>query len=183
MDGLTLLRKLRSRDVDVPVILLLSEPDNPTAIKALQGGALQYLVKPVDTKTLIETADWAVHRHRSRLSALSELRNRRGDPIETSSFTATEAKNEFGRVLDAAIHGGIVVITKHDTPKAVLLALDEFRTLVDARKSRLDSLRGDFDALLARMQTPEARAGMKAAFNATPAQLGEAAVTAARGRG
>jgi hypothetical protein len=40
-----------------------------------------------------------------------------------------------------------------------------------------------FDALLARMQTPGARAGMKMAFDASPKQLGKAAVAAARKRG
>jgi len=179
MDGLTLLRKLRARDFDMPVILMLSEPNNRAAIEAVEEGVLQYLVKPIDAKALRETADLAVRRYRSRRSVLSELRNRRGEPLETSSFTATEAKNEFGRVLETAMQGGVVVITKHEAPKAVLVALDEFRALVGARKSRLDTLRGEFDALLARMQTPEARSGMKAAFDATPAQLGKAAVAAA----
>lgn len=119
-------------------------------------------------------------RNRSRVSLSPGLRNRRGEPIETSSFTATEAKNEFGRLLEIALQGGLVVITKHETPKAVLVALDEFKALVGARKNRLDALCGEFDALLARMQTREARSGMKAAFDATPVQLGKAAVAAAR---
>ena len=179
MDGLTLLRTLRARDFDMPVILMLSEPDNRAAIEAMEGGTLRYLVKPIDPKALRETADLAVRRYRSRLSVLSELRNRRGEPLETSSFTATAAKNEFGRVMETAMQGGIVVITKHGAPKAVLIGLDEFTDLVGARKSRLDTLRGEFDALLARMQTPEARSGMKAAFDATPVELGKAAVSAA----
>jgi prevent-host-death family protein len=179
MDGLTLVRTLRARGFDVPVILMLSEPDAETAIRALEGGALHYLVKPIDAKALREAAESAVRRHRSRLGVLSELRNRRGDPIQASSFTATEAKNEFGRVLETVIQGGIVVITKHEAPKAVLVGVEEFRDLARARTSRLDTLRGEFDALLARMQTPEARSGMKAAFDATPVQLGEAAVAAA----
>ena len=183
MDGLSLLRRLRARDFDVPVILMLSEPDNETEIQAVEGGALKCLLKPIDAKDLRETADLAVRRYRSRLGVLSELRNRRGEPIETSSFTATEAKNEFGRVLETAIQGSIVVITKHEVPKAVLVALDEFRALVGARKGRLDTLREEFDALLARMQTPEARSGMQAAFDATPVQLGKAAVAAARKSG
>jgi hypothetical protein len=41
-------------------------------------------------------------------------------------------------------------------------------------------LNGEFDAMLARMQTPKARAGMKAAFAASPKELGKAAVAAAR---
>jgi antitoxin Phd len=44
----------------------------------------------------------------------------------------------------------------------------------------LDELTDEFDALLERMQTPRSKAGMAAAFDATPAELGRAAVTAAR---
>lgn len=108
-----------------------------------------------------------------------ELRNRRGEPIETVTFTATEAKNEFGRALETALQGGVVVITRHEAPKAVLVGVDEFRALVGARKGALDTLREEFDALFARMQTREARSGMKAAFDATPVELGKAAVATA----
>jgi hypothetical protein len=40
----------------------------------------------------------------------------------------------------------------------------------------------EFDSLLARMQTLIASAGMKAAFNATPGELGQAALAATRKR-
>ena len=55
----------------------------------------------------------------------------------------------------------------------MLVGLDEFRALVGARKGALDTLSDEFDALLARMQTRAARSGMKAAFDATPAELGK----------
>jgi prevent-host-death family protein len=98
-------------------------------------------------------------------------------------ISATVAKNEFGRILERVIQGGTVVITKHDAPKAVLISIDEFDALARANQIKLDTLSGEFDALLARMQTSAARAGMKAAFNASPKQLGKAAVAAARKRG
>ena len=111
------------------------------------------------------------------------FRNRRGERVDTSSVTATDAKKEFARVLEMVIQGGVVVITKHDAPKAVLLSVDEFNALARAPQHRLDALSGQFDALLARMQTPKAQARMKAAFAASPKQLGRAAVAAARRRG
>lgn len=111
------------------------------------------------------------------------FRNRRGEQVEADSLTATQAKNEFGRVLEKVIKGGAVVITKHDAAKAVLISIDEFNSLSRATEIKLDSLSGEFDALLARMQKPKARAGMKAAFEASPKQLGKAAVAAARKRG
>jgi prevent-host-death family protein len=100
-----------------------------------------------------------------------------------TSYTATEAKNEFGRVLERVIQGEMVVITRHDAPKAVLMSMDEFNTLSHATQFQLDSLSSEFDALLARMQTPKAGLAMKAAFHASPRQLGKAAVAAARKRG
>lgn len=47
----------------------------------------------------------------------------------------------------------------------------------------LDNLTAEFDDLLARMQTPDARAGMRDAFGASVDDLGRAAVAAARQRG
>ncbi|MET0486041.1 MAG: type II toxin-antitoxin system Phd/YefM family antitoxin [Candidatus Rokuibacteriota bacterium] len=111
------------------------------------------------------------------------FRNRRGEPVEASSVTATDAKKQFGRVLEMVLRGGAVVITKHDAPKAILLSVDEFNALTRTTETKLDSLSADFDAMLARMQTPRARSGMQAAFGASPKALGRAAVTAARKRG
>jgi prevent-host-death family protein len=109
------------------------------------------------------------------------VRTRRGEPA--ASVTATDAKKQFGRVLEMVLQGGAVVITRHDAPKAVLLSMDDFDALTRAGASALDTLGADFDAMLARMQTPRARAGMKAAFGASPRALGRAAVAVARRRG
>lgn len=46
----------------------------------------------------------------------------------------------------------------------------------------IEELQKEGDALLDRMQTPESRAAMKAAFDASPEELGKAAVKAARSR-
>jgi antitoxin Phd len=111
------------------------------------------------------------------------FRNRRGEAVEASSVTATDAKKQFGRVLEMVLRGGAVIITKHDAPKAILLSVEEFNALTRPTARTLDSLSADFDAMLARMQTPRARSGMQAAFGASPKALGRAAVTAARKRG
>lgn len=99
-----------------------------------------------------------------------------------ASYTATEAKNEFGRLLEQAIQGTTVVITKHDSPRAVLISIDHFQTLQEAPQAKLNTLTEQFDTLLERMQSPKARLGMAAAFRADAKQLGKAAVAAARKR-
>jgi antitoxin Phd len=119
---------------------------------------------------------------RARPHLTASLQRRRREPMQSVAISATKAKNEFGRILETVIQGGQVVITRHDSPKAVLISMDEFNALSNAHRTELEALSEEFDGLLAKMQTPAARAGMKAAFHATPKQLGRAAVTAARKR-
>jgi len=123
----------------------------------------------------------AIQRSRTRHGPVHTIRNRRGEAAV--KITATEAKNKLGEVLDSVMRGGMVLITKHETPKAVLLSMEEYGALAHASQTRLDTLNDEFDSLLGRMQTAKARAGMKAAFGASPRQLGKAAVKAARRRG
>jgi prevent-host-death family protein len=110
------------------------------------------------------------------------FRNRRGEQVAPRAFSASDAKNQFGRVLETALADGFVMITKHDAVKAVLVSVEEFTALTGAREPALDTLSREFDRLLARMQTPKSRAGMRSAFEATPRQLGQAAVEGARRR-
>jgi len=95
------------------------------------------------------------------------------------TVTATEAQNEFGRVFDSAARDQVVVITKHNAPRVVLLSIDRYNALVGAGAAALDTLTSEFDTLLERMQSPTARAAMRTAFDASPRKLGEAAVAEA----
>ena len=116
------------------------------------------------------------NRKRSNPAALADLRI---PAAKLAWFTATDAKSDFGQVLEKAIQGGIVVITKHDVPKAVFLSLGEFRALSSASEARINTLSADFDSLLAQMQGKATRKSMYAAFHASPDKLGQAAVAAA----
>jgi len=117
------------------------------------------------------------------LSSRSVPRHLRDGPPHPARFTATQAKNEFSRALEMALHGETVMITKHDSPKAILISIDEFNKLTHAAESTLHTLSEEFDALLALMQSPKSRTAMKSAFGASPRELGKAAVIAARKRG
>ena len=117
------------------------------------------------------------------MKGIARFRNSRGETLEPASVTASEAKNEFGRVLEKAMQGGAVVITKHDAAKAVLISVEDFNALAGAAETKLQTLNQEFDELVARMQTPRARRGMKTAFAASGRELGKAAVVAARRRG
>ena len=114
--------------------------------------------------------------------ATPAFRDRLGDLVEIPEIAATQAKNTLGELLDRVSSSGPIAITRHDTPKAVLLSYEEFLSLSNARSKTLDALSTSFDDLLERLQAPGARQRMEAAFNASPAELGRAAVEAAKRR-
>lgn len=53
MDGLAVLRELRRRSSDIPILLLTAYATVPTAVEALQIGATDYLRKPFDIESLL----------------------------------------------------------------------------------------------------------------------------------
>jgi prevent-host-death family protein len=108
------------------------------------------------------------------------FRNRDGELVDVPTVAATRFKNEFGSIFEQAALGGAVAITKHNTPKAVLLSYAEFEALTKSGSPVLDELTDEFDNLLAGMQTVASKSAMASAFDATPKELGRAAVKAAR---
>jgi EAL domain-containing protein (putative c-di-GMP-specific phosphodiesterase class I) len=64
LDGIQLLERVRTRDLDVPVVLITGGPSVQTAMRAMELGALRYLVKPVDTHALATVAHDAVRLHK-----------------------------------------------------------------------------------------------------------------------
>ena len=106
------------------------------------------------------------------------FRNKQGDLVDIPTVAATRVKNEFGAVLEEAIQKGALSITRHKRPQAVLVSVEEFKALAGRSADTLGDLEGEFDALLQRMQTANARKGVEAAFKASPTQLGRLAVEA-----
>jgi EAL domain-containing protein (putative c-di-GMP-specific phosphodiesterase class I) len=64
MTGLQLLREIRARDLDVPVLLITGHPRVDTAVEALEHGALRYLQKPLRERDLLSTVENAARLHR-----------------------------------------------------------------------------------------------------------------------
>ena len=113
---------------------------------------------------------------------MTAFRDRNGNRIEAKSVSATDAKNEFGQVLETALRDGAVVITKHDAPRAVLLSWEEYNALLggESPDPDLTALTREFDRLYESMQSPRAGSAMDALLSASSEDLGKAAVRAAR---
>lgn len=91
LNGLQLLRAIRARDLDVPVVLMTGNPRTETAIEAVEQGALRYLVKPVAAAILTEAVEAAVRLHRiARLKreALAYLGGESASPGDVAGLEA-----------------------------------------------------------------------------------------------
>jgi two-component system, NtrC family, nitrogen regulation response regulator GlnG len=62
MDGLTALGRMRTLALDVPVIVVTAFGNLPTAVKAMEGGAFDYLTKPFDLQQALDAVDRALNR-------------------------------------------------------------------------------------------------------------------------
>jgi len=181
MNGLEFLKEVHGFSPKLSLILLVSKQSNEIAVEAAELGAVP-LVKPVSGELLNRTIQRAVSRKRMRSAGPDPL-IRWGSAPEPIRITATKAKNQMGQMLKTVMQGGVVLITMHETPEAAVIPIAEYERLSGAAEARLNTMSQAFDDLLTRMQTPEARAGMQAAFDASPEDLAKNAVAFARKRG
>lgn len=54
LDGLELQKELASHGICVPIVFVSGHGDVPTTVKAMKGGAIDFLSKPVDEQDLLE---------------------------------------------------------------------------------------------------------------------------------
>lgn len=99
MSGTELLRNIRRKDLDVPVILITGAPALETAMEAIELGALRYLQKPVASAQLKEVVSYAVQMHR-----LAKLKHAALDLLGTAGQRITDRAGmeaSFNKGMDA----------------------------------------------------------------------------------
>lgn len=83
------------------------------------------------------------------------------------TVSSSDAKNGFAALLERVQYrADTVVVTRSAKPAAVMIPVDEYVRLLDAVPNPLKSLEAYFDDMVARMQTPAAKAGVDALFAA-----------------
>lgn len=99
---------------------------------------------------------------------------------DLSPVTSTALKNSTADVLDQVTAHGAVAITRHDKPRAVLISVEQYERMTGVESNWLTELHEEYQGMLEKMQKPEQKVAAKRAFNATPEELGKAAVAAVR---
>jgi DNA-binding NtrC family response regulator len=104
-DGMQLLADSRSRDPDLPVVLLSAVADVETAVRAMKLGAYDWLAKPFDRQRLLGAVRRAAEK-RQLAREVRELRGRLGADLGTSA-----PARELDRMLSVvAGHASIAVL-------------------------------------------------------------------------
>lgn len=60
MTGLELLAELKQREISLPVIFITGHGDIPLAVKTVRAGAIDFLIKPVNTQHLLDKVQEAL---------------------------------------------------------------------------------------------------------------------------
>lgn len=101
---------------------------------------------------------------------------------ELPTITATELKGATAEVLERVSAGAAVAVTKHDKPRAVIVPYEDYVSWKSGQADLFDRLLEEYQGVLEDMQSPEQKAAAKRLFEATPEELGEAAVLGAKAR-
>lgn len=99
---------------------------------------------------------------------------------ELPTVTATQLKHSTADVLDQVSAGNAVAVTRHDKVRVVLISVEQYNKLTAQESNLLSELRTEYRTMLDEMQSPEQKAAALRAFNATPEELGAAAVLGAQ---
>ena len=72
LSGIDLLKRLKERNIDVPVIVITGHGDVPLAVEAMKFGAMDFLEKPFDDKLLLAAVQSALREHEGQSKRLTE---------------------------------------------------------------------------------------------------------------
>ncbi len=89
MDGLQVQAEMASRGYNLPVIVLTGHGDISTAVRAMQGGAVDFLEKPFNRERLLEAIETGFARVEDR-----EAARKREDWAKTEVAKLTEREKE-----------------------------------------------------------------------------------------
>jgi DNA-binding NtrC family response regulator len=77
MDGLELLAEIRARRPDTPTLIITGHGENELVVRALRGGASDFIQKPIDRDYFVATLYGAIRAH-----VLSRQANDRQEALE-----------------------------------------------------------------------------------------------------
>jgi RNA polymerase sigma factor (sigma-70 family) len=136
MSGLELLDRLMADGVSLPIILLTAHADVPMAVRALKGGALDFLTKPFSSQELLDRIQ----------EALEQDRRRREHEADIAAVAARFAR------LTPREREVMALVVEGNSNKEIAAALGVSSKTVEAHRTKvMDKTEADSVAGLVRM--------------------------------
>ncbi len=135
MDGLALLAKVRELRPDIPTLLITGHGDHELAIKALRGGAYDFIQKPIDRDYFVAALRRAIQTHQLRVQVQEQQR-----ALEQYNRSLEQAVQERTRELIAAnaVKDEFISMASHEL-KTPLSSLKGMTQLLHRRLQRMGS--------------------------------------------
>jgi two-component system sensor histidine kinase/response regulator len=119
MDGLALLQKIKNLRPETPTLLITGHGEHNLVVKALRGGAYDFIEKPIDRAYFVASLERAIQvrqlrrqveeqkvalaRHAEELEETVQERTRELEEANTALAQANDAKDELIKVRDQAL--------------------------------------------------------------------------------
>ncbi len=107
MDGLTLIRRLRARGSDIPIMILTVNDEISVALSALKSGASDYILKDENIdETLSVSIERVLEKHRLRMENIRLMEDlcQKNEALEASNAELTELNQLKNKFLGIAAH-------------------------------------------------------------------------------
>jgi DNA-binding response OmpR family regulator len=117
LDGITVLRRMRSREDPTPVLILTAKEGKDTIVELLNAGADDYLAKPFDLGELIARAKALIRRGKGAshptLNALDLTVNTLEQSVRRAGVSVDLSPTEY-RILEYLIHHPRKIVSKRE---------------------------------------------------------------------
>ena len=116
MSGLELQEQLRKRKIDIPIIFITGHGDVPMATRAMKAGAVEFLTKPFNDQTLLDSIQNAIEmdEHRQKVAIEKDFVTQRVNKLTPREF----------QVMKCVVKGNLNKVTAYElgiSPKTVEL--------------------------------------------------------------
>lgn len=165
MNGLEVLKSMRTKCPEMPIILFTAQPDVHSAVEALRRGATDYLMKPLKPETVIQRTQDILedqHKKKRRRAILQQMEQLQAELDALDAGPASEAKQQpSDPSADRFIKRGILNLDLHTrrvmvNDRVVSLAPTSFDYLLVLARHSPDIV--DYQTLVAEAQGYESEA-------------------------
>jgi DNA-binding NtrC family response regulator len=124
MDGLTVLEKIKPKQMTMPVIVVTGVGTMQTAIRAIQLGAYEYITKPLDVDKVLVVAERALETVRLRRE-VEDLKAKLNRPVQKYELIGNDAKMQeiyktIGTITTTPNTTNVLIVSESGTGKELV---------------------------------------------------------------